>query len=52
MDRLRSEKFLWKDFRTGVQLPSPPPKSKVANFDVLIAKNVFALVYHTAVYGR
>ena len=36
----------------GVQLPSPPPKSKVANFDILIAKNVFALIYHTAVYGR
>lgn len=29
-----------------------PPKSKVANFDILIAKNVFALIYHTAVYGR
>lgn len=28
-------------------------KSKVANlFDVLIAKNVFALVYRTAVYDR
>ena len=27
-------------------------KSQVANFEVLIAKNVFALVYRTAVYGR
>lgn len=26
MDRLRSEKFLWKCFRTGVRLPSAPPK--------------------------
>lgn len=29
-----------------------PPKSKATNFDVLIAKNVFALIYRTAVYGR
>ena len=30
-----------------------PPKPQVTNHsDVLIAKNVFALVYRTAVYGR
>jgi len=28
MDRLRSEKFLWKCFRTGVRLPSAPPAKK------------------------
>lgn len=28
MDRLRSEKFLWKCFRTGVQLSPPPPVKK------------------------
>ena len=25
LDRLRSEKTVWMDLRTGVQLPSPPP---------------------------
>ena len=28
MDRLRSEKFLWKCFRTGVRLPSAPPRRR------------------------
>ena len=31
MDRLRSEKFLWKCFRTGVRLPSAPPKESHTN---------------------
>ena len=28
------------------------PKSKAAGFEVLTAKNVFTLIYRTAVYGR
>ena len=32
--KLRSEKDVWRGFRTGVQFPSPPPK-KHRNFDTM-----------------
>ena len=34
-NRLRPEKFPWMRFRTGVQLPPPPPKRKDIRKDVL-----------------
>ena len=30
-NRLRPERFLWKSFRTGVQLPPPPPNCEGTN---------------------
>lgn len=35
--KLRSEKDVWRGFRTGVQFPSPPPK-KNRNFDTMRIK--------------
>ena len=29
--KLRSEKDVWMDFRTGVQFPSPPPEEEASN---------------------
>ena len=29
--KLRSEKDVWMGFRTGVQFPSPPPKTEASN---------------------
>jgi hypothetical protein len=41
--KLRSEKDVWMDFRTGVQFPSPPPKGANPN-TVFFVKHCFGFV--------
>ena len=43
-NRLHPEKGLWKDFWTGVQLPSPPP-NKVDSFDTRVSETINLILF-------
>ena len=58
-NRLRPERFLWKSFRTGVQLPPPPPQSKGSNprpgstvqiRSIAVYRSTFGIVLDTSGY--
>ena len=50
--RLFARRAMMLEKTAGFASSSGPPKSQVANFEVLIARNVSALVYRTVEYGR
>lgn len=48
--KLRSEKDVWMDFRTGVQFPSPPPNSANPN-TLFFVKHCFGFVMNIEEVG-
>ena len=53
-NRLRPENAAWNCFRTGVRLPSPPPKSKRSNTvqirNIAVYRSTFGIVLDTSGY--